>query len=295
VSTLRFANRAKNIKIKPSVNERIIKKYNEKKQVLNENKNIIVEKNGNIGYNIYNNNVYNILNQSGSDFNDSNNINEKNYEMKYFEMLLKNKKLISDNSKLKTTIENLMEINKNEDKFIDVGIEKIKSLMERKNMDIEIKQFIDNNLKEIRINYINQLKTIQSEYKSKLNELQNIITEKFNTNESINNNKKEKNKELFSEVDLNFDEANKITEVKLIYEKKEKQLEELMQKYRDNTDFYFENLLNNNNNKSNEELIFKEHKEKISELEKLYEKRQNILENKFFEKLKELTSFKSYK
>ena len=295
VSTLRFANRAKNIKIKPSVNERIIKKYNEKKQVLNENKNIIVEKNGNIGYNIYNNNVYNILNQSGSDFNDSSNINEKNYEMKYFEMLLKNKKLISDNSKLKTTIENLMENNKNEDKFIDVGIEKIKSLMERKNMDIEIKQFIDNNLKEIRINYINQLKTIQSEYKSKLNEIQNIITENFNTNESINNNKKEKNKELFSEVDLNFDEANKITEVKLIYEKKEKQLEELMQKYRDNTDFYFENLLNNNINKSNEELIFKEHKEKISELEKLYEKRQNILENKFFEKLKELTSFKSYK
>ena len=295
VSTLRFANRAKNIKIKPSVNERIIKKYNEKKQVLNENKNIIVEKNGNIGYNIYNNNVYNILNQSGSDFNDSSNINEKNYEMKYFEMLLKNKKLISDNSKLKTTIENLMENNKNEDKFIDVGIEKIKSLMERKNMDIEIKQFIDNNLKEIRMNYINQLKTIQSEYKSKLNELQNIITENFNTNESINNNKKEKNKELFSEVDLNFDEANKITEVKLIYEKKEKQLEELMQKYRDNTDFYFENLLNNNINKSNEELIFKEHKEKISELEKLYEKRQNILENKFFEKLKELTSFKSYK
>ena len=294
VSTLRFANRAKNIKIKPSVNERIIKKYNEKKQVLNENKNIIIEKNGNIGYNIYNNNVYNILNQSGSDFNDSNNINEKNYEMKYFEMLLKNKKLISDNSKLKTTIENLMENNKNEDKFIDVGIEKIKSLMERKNMDIEIKQFIDNNLKEIRMNYINQLKTIQSEYKSKLNELQNIITENFNTNESINNNKKEKNKELFSEVDLNFDEANKITEVKLIYEKKEKQLEELMQKYRDNTDFYFENLLNNNINKSNEELIFKEHKEKISELEKLYEKRQNILENKFFEKLKELTSFKSY-
>lgn len=295
VSTLRFANRAKNIKIKPSVNERIIKKYNEKKQVLNENKNIIIEKNGNIGYNIYNNNVYNILNQSGSDFNDSNNINEKNYEMKYFEMLLKNKKLISDNSKLKTTIENLMENNKNEDKFIDVGIEKIKSLMERKNMDIEIKQFIDNNLKEIRINYINQLKTIQSEYKSKLNELQNIITENFNTNESINNNKKEKNKELFSEVDLNFDEANKINEVKLIYEKKEKQLEELMQKYRDNTDFYFENLLNNNINKSNEELIFKEHKEKISELEKLYEKRQNVLENKFFEKLKELTSFNKQK
>lgn len=295
VSTLRFANRAKNIKIKPSVNERIIKKYNEKKQVLNENKNIIIEKNGNIGYNIYNNNVYNILNQSGSDFNDSNNINEKNYEMKYFEMLLKNKKLISDNSKLKTAIENLMENNKNEDKFIDVGIEKIKSLMERKNMDIEIKQFIDNNLKEIRINYINQLKTIQSEYKSKLNELQNIITENFNTNESINNNKKEKNKELFSEVDLNFDEANKINEVKLIYEKKEKQLEELMQKYRDNTDFYFENLLNNNINKSNEELIFKEHKEKISELEKLYEKRQNVLENKFFEKLKELTSFNKQK
>ena len=296
VSTLRFANRAKNIKLKPSINERIIKKYKEKKQVLNENKNIIVEKSENIGYNIYNNNVYNILNQSGSDFNDSNNLSEKNYEMKYYEMLLKNKKLISDNNKLKTTIENLMEINNNKDKFIDVGIEKIKKLMERNNMDIEIKQFINNNLKEIRINYINQLKSIQSEYKSKLNELQNIITENFSNDESIDNsNKKEKSQELFSEVDLNFDEANKITEVKLIYEKKEKQLEELMQKYRDNTDYYFENLLNNNINQSNEELIFKEHKEKISELEKLYEKMQNNLENKFFEKLKELTSFNKQK
>ena len=81
----------------------------------------------------------------------------------------------------------------------------------------------------------------------------------------------------------------------MIYEKKEKQLEELMQKYRDNTDYYFENLLNNNINQSNEELIFKEHKEKISELEKLYEKMQNNLENKFFEKLKELTSFNKQK
>ena len=291
VSTLRFANRAKNIKLKPSINERIIKKYKSKQPILNENKNIIVEKNGNIGYNIFNNNIYNILNQSGSEFNELENISGKNFEKKYYEMLLKNKKLISENNKLKDTIDKLMEINNIEDNFIDIGIEKIKNLIEHKNLDNELYQFINNNLKEIRINYINQLKSIQSEYISKINELQNIVTENFSNDDSIEINIKEKKKELFSEVDLSFDEANKITEVKLIYEKKEKQLQELMQKYKDNTDYYFEALLNKNFNKSNEELIFKEHKEKISELEKLYGKTQNILETKFFEKLKELSSF----
>ena len=289
VSTLRFANRAKNIKLKPSINERIIKRYKEKKQVLNENKNIIVEKSENIGYNIYNNNVYNILNQSGSDFNDSNNITEKNYEMKYFEMLLKNKKLISDNNKLKTTIENLMEINNNEDNFINTGIKKIKNLMEKYNINDEMNQFIGNNLKEIKMNYINQIKAIQSENLSKLNEIQNLITQNINNNNnSTQNDQEEKNKELFSEINLDFDEAKKINEVKIIYEKKEKELEQLMQQYRENIDYYFETLINKNNDKSSEKLISQEHKQKISELEALYEKKQNILENNFFKRLKEL-------
>ena len=299
VSTLRFANRAKNIKLKPAINEKIIKK-NKEKQIsnLNDNENIIIEKNG-IGYNIFNNNIYNILNQSESEYNDHENINLKNYEMKYYEMLLKNKNLISENNKLKLTIEELLEnnVNKNnEGNFIDDGIKKIKTLLSKININEEFNLFINNNLKEIKINYINQLKSIQSLTLSKLNELQNIIEHNYenrlDVNELSENIKNEKSKELFSEIDLNFNKASDINEVKLIYEKKEKQLELLMKKYRENTDYYFENLLNNNFNKSNYELIYQEHKEKINQLEKLYDKKQNILENNFFAKLREITNFK---
>ena len=61
-----------------------------------------------------------------------------------------------------------------------------------------------------------------------------------------------------------------------------------MQQYRENIDYYFETLLNKNSDKSSEKLISKEHKQKISELEAIYEKKQNILETNFFKRLKEL-------
>ena len=284
VSTLRFANRAKHIKIKPAINERIIKKYKEK----SENKNIIIEKNGNGGYNIFNNNIYNILNQSGSESNEPDN---KNFEMKYYELLLKNKKLIAENNKLKNTIEELMGNNNIEENFINVGIEKIKELLVRYKVDKEFDKFIDNNLKGIKMNYINQIKSFQITTMSKLNEIQNIIIQNFNSIDSSENNSEEKNKELFSEVDLNFNGVKNINEVKLLYEQKEKQLESLMKKYKENTDYYFDSLLNKNNNKNNLDIIYKEHQEKINELEKLYEKAQNSLEQKFFEKLKNITNF----
>ena len=228
------------------------------------------------------------MNQSGSELNDSGNLSGTNYEMKYYEILLKNKKLISENNKLKDNIDNLMEINNSEDNFINLGIEKIKNLMTKYNINDEMNQFIDNNLKQIKMNYINQIKAIQSEYLSKLNEIQNIITQNINNNYQKENNKKEKIKELFSEINLSFDEAKKINEVKLIYEQKEKELEQLMQQYRENIDYYFETLLNKNSDKSSEKLISKEHKQKISELEAIYEKKQNILETNFFKRLKEL-------
>ena len=284
VSTLRFANRAKHIKIKPAINERIIKKYKEK----NENKNIIIEKNGNGGYNIFNNNIYNILNQSGSESNEPDN---KNFEMKYYELLLKNKKLIAENNKLKNTIEELIGNNNIGENFIDVGIEKIKELLVKYKVDKEFDKFIDNNLKGIKMNYINQIKSFQITTMSKLNEIQNIIIQNFNSIDSSENNSEEKNKELFSEVDLNFNGVKNINEVKLLYEQKEKQLESLMKKYKENTDYYFDSLLNKNNNKNNLDIIYKEHQEKINELEKLYEKAQNSLEQKFFEKLKNITNF----
>ena len=287
VSTLRFANRAKHIKIKPAINERIIKKYKEK----NENKNIIIEKNGNVGYNIFNNNIYNILNQSGTESNESDGINNKNYEMKYYEQLLKNKKLIAENNKLKNTIGDLVGNNNIGENFIDVGIEKIKELLVKYKVDKEFNKFIDTNLKGIKMNYINQIKSFQITTMSKLNEIQNIIIQNFNSIDSSESNNEDKNNELFSEVDLNFKGVKKISEVKLLYEQKEKQLESLMKKYKENTDYYFESLLNKNSNKNNIEIIYKEHHQKINELEKLYEKAQNTLEQKFFEKLKHITNF----
>ncbi len=295
VSTLRFANRAKKIKLKPTINERIINKYNRNDEISdeNKNKNEINENGKNIGYNIYNNNIYNIMNPNENDYFESENCNEKSYEIKYYKIFLKNKKLMEENHKLKATIEVLLENNfriNNEESFIDIEIEKIKKLNSKQNLTKEINASIDNNLKEIKNNYMAQLKSIQSKFLSKLKELQSTILQLYE-NSLLKYDRNEKNKKLFSEIDLNFDEPNNINEVKQMYEFKEKQLEQLMEKYKENTDFYFQNLMENNSNKYDEDTIYKEYNEKISELEKSYGNAQSILEKNFFEKLKFIINF----
>ena len=157
----------------------------------------------------------------------------------------------------------------------------------------------------LKMNYINQLKSLQNIYLSKINELQNafmanipkISTNSNNLNDNNNQEKitNEQNIELFSEVDLSFGDINDIKSVKLLYEKKENQLEQLMKKYRENIDIYFDNLLKENTDKNNIKLIYDEHKEKISELEKLYENETNKLEKNFFDKLREITNFNKQK
>ena len=309
VSTLRFASRAKKIKIKPEINEKIIKKFREKKKFLetnsyyNEYKNNMIRR----GYNIFNNNIFNILDENDDNIIENSNYSKSNdYQVKYYEVLLKNKKLKAENDKLKISIQNLIELNKknnnannSEESFIDNCIEKIKSLILKTNNDKEINQYINNNLIELKINYINQLKSLQNIYLSKINELQNAFISSFpenfnipnNNYEMANNEINEKNIELFSEVDLNFKGINDIKDVKLIYQEKEGQLEELMKKYKQNTNLYFDNLLKNNTDKNNIKIIYDEHKEKMSELQKLYENAQSKLEKNFFEKLRQITNF----
>lgn len=304
VSTLRFANRAKNIKIKPAINERIIRKYNEKHRTINFY-------NTSNNYYINRNNLINQRNKSElfKDYEDdtsNNNLESINhngvidYQKKYYELLLKNKQLISENNKLKSTVENFMELNKSnnnnnsEMNFIDRCIEKIKFLILKTNNNKDINQYINNNLKELKMNYINQLKSIQNLYLSKINELQNAIMTNLSNNSKDNEKSNhetdddEKNFELFSEVDLDFGHVNDIKDVKLIYENKEQQLEELMTKYKESTDLYFVDLLKNSNDKKN---IGELYKERMSELENLYEKAQNQLEKNFFKKLREITDF----
>ena len=301
VSTLRFANRAKNIKIKPAINEKIIRKYNEKHRTINFY-------NTSNNYYINRNNLINQRNKSDlfKDYEDdtsNNNLESINYngtidyQRKYYELLLKNKELISENNKLKSTVENFMELNKSnnnsEMNFIDRCIEKIKFLILKTNNSKEINQYINNNLIELKMNYINQLKSIQNLYLSKINELQNAIMTNLSNNikdneKSNNETDNENNFELFSEVDLDFGHVNDIKDVKLIYENKEQQLEQLMTKYKESTDLYFVNLLKNSNDKKN---ISELYKERMSELENLYEKAQNQLEKNFFKKLREITDF----
>jgi len=304
VSTLRFANRAKNIKIKPAINERIIRKYNEKHRTINFY-------NTSNNYYINRNNLINQRNKSElfKDYEDdtsNNNLESINhngvidYQKKYYELLLKNKQLISENNKLKSTVENFMELNKSnnnnnsEMNFIDRCIEKIKFLILKTNNNKDINQYINNNLKELKMNYINQLKSIQNLYLSKINELQNAIMTNLSNNRKDNEKSNhetdddDKNFELFSEVDLDFGHVNDIKDVKLIYENKEQQLEELMTKYKESTDLYFVDLLKNSNDKKN---IGELYKERMSELENLYEKAQNQLEKNFFKKLREITDF----
>ena len=301
VSTLRFANRAKNIKIKPAINEKIIRKYNEKHRTINFY-------NTSNNYYINRNNLVNQRNKSDlfKDYEDdtsNNNLESNNYngtidyQRKYYELLLKNKELISENNKLKSTVENFMELNKSnnnsEMNFIDRCIEKIKFLILKTNNSKEINQYINNNLIELKMNYINQLKSIQNLYLSKINELQNAIMTNLSNNtkdneKSDNETDNENNFELFSEVDLDFGHVNDIKDVKLIYENKEQQLEQLMTKYKESTDLYFVNLLKNSNDKKN---ISELYKERMSELENLYENAQNKLEKNFFKKLREITDF----
>ena len=312
VSTLRFASRAKKIKIKPEINEKIITKFRQKKQILeNNNYNNEFKNNNMIGYeyNIFNKELYNILDENENDNNNVDNSNyskTNDYQIKYYELLLKNKKLKAENDKLKISIENLIELNKNKDNynninnseesFIDKCIDKIKLLILQTNNNKEINQYINNNLIELKINYINQLKTLQNIYLSKVNELQNAFIANIpnkndnpkNYNEKIN---KEQNIELFSEVDLDFGDIYDIKDVKFSYENKENQLEELMKKYKENTDLYFDNLLKNNIDKNNIKIIYDEHKQKMAELEKLYQNAQNKLEKNFFEKLRQITNF----
>ena len=301
VSTLRFANRAKNIKIKPAINEKIIRKYNEKHRSINFY-------NTSNNYYINRNSLINQRNKSElfKDYEDdtsNNNLESNNYngtidyQRKYYELLLKNKELISENNKLKLAVENFMELNKSnnnsEMNFIDRCIEKIKFLILKTNNNKEINQYINNNLIELKMNYINQLKSIQNLYLSKINELQNAIMTNISNNskdneKSNNETDDENNFEFFSEVDLDFGHANDIKDVKLIYESKEQQLEQLMTKYKENTDLYFVNLLKNSNDKKN---ISELYKERMSELENLYESAQNKLEKNFFKKLREITDF----
>ena len=312
VSTLRFASRAKKIKIKPEINEKIITKFRQKKQILENNNYNNEFKNNNMigyGYNIFNKELYNILDENENDNNNVDNSNyskTNDYQIKYYELLLKNKKLKAENDKLKISIENLIELNKNKDNynninnseesFIDKCIDKIKLLILQTNNNKEINQYINNNLIELKINYINQLKTLQNIYLSKVNELQNAFIANIpnkndnpkNYNEKIN---KEQNIELFSEVDLDFGDIYDIKDVKFSYENKENQLEELMKKYKENTDLYFDNLLKNNIDKNNIKIIYDEHKQKMAELEKLYQNAQNKLEKNFFEKLRQITNF----
>ena len=301
VSTLRFANRAKNIKIKPSINEKIIRKYSERHRTINFY-------NTSNNYYINRNNLINQRNKSDlfKDYEDdtsNNNLESINYngtidyQRKYYELLLKNKELISENDKLKSTVENFMELNKSnnnsEMNFIDRCIEKIKFLILKTNNNKEINQYINNNLMELKMNYINQLKSIQNLYLSKINELQNAIMTNLSNNnkdneKSNNETDNENNFELFSEVDLDFGHVNDIKDVKLIYENKEQQLEQLLTKYKEDTDLYFVNLLKNSNDKKN---ISELYKERMSELENLYEKAQNQLEKNFFKKLREITDY----
>ena len=236
VSTLRFASRAKKIKIKPAINEKIIKKFREKKKFLDSNNYNLAEQ----GYNIFNNNIFNMLDENDDNNMENSNYSKSNdYQIKYYELLLKNKKLKAENDKLKLSIQNLIELNKNnnssEENFIDKCIEKIKSLILKTGGDKEINQYINNHLIELKINYINQLKSLQNIYLSKINELQNAFSSSFpdnfnNSNDDNNNQliKKEQNIELFSEVDLNFKGINDIQNVKLMYQNKESQLEELI-------------------------------------------------------------------
>ena len=248
ISTLRFASRAKCVKLKPAVNEKIF----------NQNK----------LYNISNNSINNSKFMVGNytiNYDDDDN----DFKKKYFEQLVIINKLQNENENLKKCYNNI--INFDEVKNLAVKIE-----------NPTLKELINKNINLVENDYLYKLEELNNNYLQKIDDIKNIIS---------SNVKNEEDVELFSEVNLNFDNINNIQSVKLNYEQKEEELEKLMNEYKENTMIYFQNMRQNHQTDNDDININREYEERMKELEILYENKQKELENNFFLRLRQITDF----
>ena len=245
LSSLRFASRAKTVKLKPKVNEKfsdkellmIYKKQIEKYKKMiknnnNNNENGINNKNSiynsNNVYNsnsIYNtsafNSIYNENNNNNNEYyengsinkdeynndNNNNDINNDDYKMKYFRQVIENKRLKLENKNLIKENENLRYLT------INSSTPRLPSTLNEN---------YDNNNNNNENNFVSQFK----------NQIVNMIRNSHNNN---NNNYKD-------EI------LNNLNQIEIEYQK---QLETLQQFYLSKIKNIQDKIINNNNNNNN--------------------------------------------
>ena len=329
LSTFRFASRAKVVKLKPNVNE-----YFDEKELINLYKNHILKLRKDLKSNLnLNNNFLNKENLSNKDnfdakdtedYDSTKDDDDKDFKMKYFNEVLKNKKLKMENESLKKENEKIKYFNLNfsngdknnfnnskENNFIEPYVQNIlnmtNNIQNYPNIDL-----IKNNVIQINQEYLNQLNTLQQFYFSKIKDIQNQIINliEYNNNNNLNiknqyNNNFQNNNlnnfplnfnNLFEDIPLQFVNVIDIQNTKLTYEEREEQLEELMDNYTNQIEKYYNSIFEkcklNGNNQNELNIISNEYKNNINKLNEIYETKQSILENNFFATLKILTAKK---
>lgn len=327
LSTLRFASRAKVVKLNPNINEY----YNEREMIEMYKKEI--EK---LQYEI-NNESPEI---SKGQITQQNEINkeeeEKDYKMKYFNEVLKNKRLKLENDNLKKEIDNAFiyysnvnntknnsnnisnTSNKSENSFLHPYLSQLDNMIQSFPPHLqEIKQFFLSSLSQINNEYLNQLDTLQQFYLNKVKDNYSKISSYLNSpqqnnyinNNSINSNTDNytdedflnniKSKNLFTNISLTFDSNQTIQSIKGEYEKKSDQIEQNMSFYKTTIDEIFNKFINDlhtkenvNNNNVLKQKITEEYNICNLLLEETYNEKQNELEKNFFETLRIISSIK---
>lgn len=297
LSTLRFASRAKIVKLKPNINEyydekEMIEIYKDELKRLQEENDVIPEEES------------------------EERKEEKDYMLMYYNEVLNNKRLKLENEKLKKDFDEAMMKGSgtgNETNFLQPYLEMIVkdvSINEPNNLS-----FYLNNLNQINKEYLDQLKTLQQFYINKVNEFKSTVNNNtitgnssFLTTSIVQKDKpfspNDINDQIFKSITLFFNPQNTIQSIKAEYEKKVDGLESIMLEYKAKITNYYQKIIYDIRNSSTEpeneksaaiSYIQNEFSQCTNYLKGLYEKNQSELENNFFDTLKKITSFKNNK
>ena len=313
LSTLRFASRAKVVKLRPNVNE-----YYDEREMIE----------------MYRNEIRKLQNEIGSAENEeedskinvnNNEVNkeeeEKDYKMKYYNEVLNNKRLKLENDNLKKELDNAFvyyssrnnnnnsNSKNDESNILSPYLNELTNMINAMNIqDKGVKDFYLSSVNQLNDEYLNQLNTLQQFYLNKVKEIHSKIISNFPSEQPQQNKNSNvitsseaspddfftnlKNKNLFTAIPLTFDTNNTIQSIKMLYEKKSDQLEQEMFVYKHFIDDYYNKIYQSNTDPQVKNDINNEFNVTSNFLNEIYEDKLNVLEKNFFETLRKITAFK---
>ena len=312
LSTLRFASRAKVVKLRPNVNE-----YYDEREMIE----------------MYRNEIRKLQNEIGSGENEeedskinkkevvSKEEEERDYKMRYYNEVLNNKRLKLENDNLKKELDNAFvyyssrnnnnnsNSKNDESNILSPYLNELTNMINAMNIqDKGVKDFYLSSVNQLNNEYLNQLNTLQQFYLNKVKEIHSKIISNFPSEPQQNKNSTNvitssdaspddfftnlKNKNLFTAIPLTFDTNNTIQSIKMLYEKKSDQLEQEMFVYKSFIDDYYNKIYQSNTDPQVKNDINNEFNVTSNFLNEIYEDKLNVLEKNFFETLRKITAFK---